>query len=402
MARREGRRPRPGSAGVRPHPLIRPDRSAARDPIRRSNAKRTPQTKLFVLDTNVLMHDPTSLFRFEEHDIFLPMMTLEELDNNKKGMSEVARNARQASRFLDDIVSGCRARHRRRHRAVGTLARAWPTGRLFLQTEAINADLPAALPTAKGDNQILGVVMHLQQQVPQAPGHPGVQGHQHAHQGARPGPAGGGLLQRQGAGGHRPALHRHAANCRPTSGTATARTWSPGSRTAARSTASTARCASDCWSTSSSSWTDEKTSGRSTPSCASARRQERGAGNPQRLQPPQERRLGHHRAQPRAEFRPQPADESGHRLRHPARPGRHRQDPADAGRRPDADAGGQALQRDHHHPRHRAGGRGHRLPARHRGGEDDALDGRAGGQPRRAQRAPTRKAANGAAPPPAT
>ncbi len=61
-------------------------------------------TKLFVLDTNVLMHDPTSLFRFEEHDIYLPMITLEELDNHKKGMSEVARNARQISRSLDALV----------------------------------------------------------------------------------------------------------------------------------------------------------------------------------------------------------------------------------------------------------------------------------------------------------
>ena len=73
---------------------------------RKPRAGKRVQTKLFVLDTNVLMHDPTSLFRFEEHDIFLPMMTLEELDSNKKGMSEVARNARQASRFLDEIVSG--------------------------------------------------------------------------------------------------------------------------------------------------------------------------------------------------------------------------------------------------------------------------------------------------------
>src|SRR4249919_1784454 len=62
-------------------------------------------TKLFVLDTNVLMHDPTSLFRFEEHDIYLPILTLEELDNNKKGVTEVARNARQASRFLDELVT---------------------------------------------------------------------------------------------------------------------------------------------------------------------------------------------------------------------------------------------------------------------------------------------------------
>lgn len=57
--------------------------------------------RLFVLDTNVLMHDPSALFRFEEHDVYLPMMTLEELDNHKKGMSEVARNARTVSRSLD-------------------------------------------------------------------------------------------------------------------------------------------------------------------------------------------------------------------------------------------------------------------------------------------------------------
>src|SRR5499425_2084815 len=66
---------------------------------------KTSTPKLFVIDTNVLMHDPTSLFRFEEHDIYLPILTLEELDNNKKGVSEVARNARQASRFLDELVT---------------------------------------------------------------------------------------------------------------------------------------------------------------------------------------------------------------------------------------------------------------------------------------------------------
>ncbi len=61
--------------------------------------------RLFVLDTNVLMHDPSALFRFEEHDVYLPMMTLEELDNHKKGMSEVARNARTVSRSLDQLVA---------------------------------------------------------------------------------------------------------------------------------------------------------------------------------------------------------------------------------------------------------------------------------------------------------
>jgi PhoH-like ATPase len=122
-------------------------------------------TKLFVLDTNVLMHDPTSLFRFEEHDVFLPMMTLEELDGHKSGISEIARNARQASRFLDDIVS-----HAKGPIAEGIALRRHEAdnagGRLFLQTETINGHLPANLPIGKTDNNIIGVVIYLQKRDP--------------------------------------------------------------------------------------------------------------------------------------------------------------------------------------------------------------------------------------------
>jgi PhoH-like ATPase len=60
--------------------------------------------RLYILDTNVLMHDPTAIFRFEEHDVFLPMMVLEELDAAKKGLSEVARNVRQVSRFIGEMM----------------------------------------------------------------------------------------------------------------------------------------------------------------------------------------------------------------------------------------------------------------------------------------------------------
>jgi PhoH-like ATPase len=135
---------------------------------RRSKESRRAVTKLFVLDTNVLMHDPTSLFRFEEHDVFLPIMTLEELDNNKKGISEVARNARQASRFLDEIVSAHKGAISegialKRHEADAA------TGRLYLQTETINGHVPASLPIGKTDNQIIGVVIYLQKQQPQRP-----------------------------------------------------------------------------------------------------------------------------------------------------------------------------------------------------------------------------------------
>ena len=141
-------------------------RSAGMPHAQRSSPKkprdktRSFASKLFVLDTNVLMHDPTSLFRFEEHDVFLPMQTLEELDDNKKGLSEVARNARQASRFLDEIVS----------RATGKIEAGiaiarhdadTATGRLFLQTEVLDGHLPESLATGKADNRILGVVMAL-------------------------------------------------------------------------------------------------------------------------------------------------------------------------------------------------------------------------------------------------
>jgi PhoH-like ATPase len=120
-----------------------------------------PASKLFVLDTNVLMHDPTSLFRFEEHDIFLPMLTLEELDNNKRGMTEVARNARQVSRFLDELVTGT-LNGIVEGIALGPKSGGAAAGRLYLQTEAITTTLPPSLANGKADNLIIAVVMHLQ------------------------------------------------------------------------------------------------------------------------------------------------------------------------------------------------------------------------------------------------
>ncbi len=123
--------------------------------------------KLFVLDTNVLMHDPMSLFRFEEHDVFLPMITLEELDGHKKGMSEVARSVRQVSRELDalarfsskdgsiDAAAGIELA-KTGHRDAG--------GKLFFQTMLLDVKLPAGLPQGKADNQILGVVQALREQ----------------------------------------------------------------------------------------------------------------------------------------------------------------------------------------------------------------------------------------------
>ena len=119
--------------------------------------------KLFVLDTNVLMHDPSSLFRFAEHDVYLPMMTLEELDSHKKGMSEVSRNARQVSRSLDALIAAAGV-DLEAGLPLNALGHGDATGNLFFQTQSFAAMLPASLPMGKADNQILGVVRALQDQ----------------------------------------------------------------------------------------------------------------------------------------------------------------------------------------------------------------------------------------------
>ena len=135
--------------------------SKAPTPAKPKRVIRTGPPSLFVLDTNVLMHDPSSLFRFSEHDLYLPMTTLEELDNHKKGMTEVARNARTVSRSLDQLIAG----------TTGTLDEGIPlnklgnqdvTGRLFFQTKLTTQALPEGLPEGKGDNLILAVVSELQ------------------------------------------------------------------------------------------------------------------------------------------------------------------------------------------------------------------------------------------------
>jgi PhoH-like ATPase len=139
--------------------------------LRESRRRTDPDVaKTFVLDTNVLMHDPSSLFRFEEHDIFLPMMTLEELDNHKKGVSEVARNVRQVTRSLDAMIEAIAdASDSGLNMAEGiplsVLGNKEATGRLYFQTQPLEIETSSViegLTVGKADNQILGVVRALQ------------------------------------------------------------------------------------------------------------------------------------------------------------------------------------------------------------------------------------------------
>ena len=126
-------------------------------------------TKLFVLDTNVLMHDPSSIFRFAEHDVYLPMITLEELDDHKKGMSEVARNARQVSRSLDALVGDSDHHQICDGILLSKLGNKDAKGHLYFQTRLQHIQLPEGLPVGKADNQILGVVRALETEHPNRP-----------------------------------------------------------------------------------------------------------------------------------------------------------------------------------------------------------------------------------------
>ena len=215
------RAPEPVQARAEQEPQPRPARAVARPKAapQESRPRRTKSNgpaKLFVLDTNVLLHDPMCLFRFEEHDIYLPMIVLEELDGHKKGTTEVARNGRQTSRTLDalagakgaDIAKGLRldttGHTRRRRQAVlpdrgdGFLVAEQPAAGQGRQPDPRRGAC-AARPVFAGPPR-----------ASEAGSGAGVEGHQHARQGARAGPGRRRLPERQDAGRRRPALFRLA------------------------------------------------------------------------------------------------------------------------------------------------------------------------------------------------
>ena len=114
--------------------------------------------KLFVLDTNVLMHDPSCIYRFDEHDIYIPIVVLEELDHNKTGLSELARNVRQVSRNLDELVASAG------DITAGIALPAIPghnAGHLHFHASSVRNPLPGGLASDKPDNMLLGITHDL-------------------------------------------------------------------------------------------------------------------------------------------------------------------------------------------------------------------------------------------------
>ena len=113
--------------------------------------------KTYVLDTNVLLHDPQALFRFEENDLVIPMTVIEEIDRFKKELSEIGRNARQFSRLLDALREKAKLVEGVELESGGFL-------RVALYTEDALKRLPPELRYDHGDNRILAVALELREE----------------------------------------------------------------------------------------------------------------------------------------------------------------------------------------------------------------------------------------------
>jgi PhoH-like ATPase len=116
--------------------------------------------KNYVLDTNVLLHDPHAIFKFEDNDLFLPIYVIEEIDQFKRDSNERGRNARTVSRLLDGL------------RAKGPLSGGVPLGdggslRVFVPQ--VRAELPIALNPSSGDHAILQTAIALRDSHPDVP-----------------------------------------------------------------------------------------------------------------------------------------------------------------------------------------------------------------------------------------
>lgn len=132
--------------------------------------------RLFVLDTSVLMHDPMALFAFDEHDLFIPMIVLEELDANKKGVSELARNVREANRLLDELIGDSTAAEIEQGLSLERIygiglpstkpmgrGRKGKLGKIYFETRPLQINFPDIFPSQKADNTILKCGLALKQ-----------------------------------------------------------------------------------------------------------------------------------------------------------------------------------------------------------------------------------------------
>ncbi|NLO12048.1 MAG: PhoH family protein [Candidatus Cloacimonetes bacterium] len=116
------------------------------------------QQKIFILDTNVLIHNPQAMFSFDEHRVVIPIVVIEEVDTFKKGVDEKSRNARQIGRYLDSL------------RQQGSLQDGVPTERGGIIQVSVNQEVTEAasrlLFLDRNDNLIIGTALYFKKKYP--------------------------------------------------------------------------------------------------------------------------------------------------------------------------------------------------------------------------------------------
>ncbi|MBS8239381.1 PhoH family protein [Marinobacter lipolyticus] len=118
---------------------------------------------MYVLDTNVLIHDPNALLNFEEHDVIIPMTVLEELDSLKSGKQAVAADCRQAIRNIDKLLGDASPKDIEKGVPIVRAKKADPLGTLsiLMSTEHLGNH---SLPEHLNDNKIINTLAALQNQ----------------------------------------------------------------------------------------------------------------------------------------------------------------------------------------------------------------------------------------------
>lgn len=120
----------------------------------RKGAAKPAERKIFVLDTNVLLHDPQAIFKFQEHDIIIPLVVIEEMDDQKRRQDEVGRNARRVAKLFDQMrLQG------KLHKGIATPG----GGSIRVELSEDIKDLPEELLYGKSDNRILGVALNYRE-----------------------------------------------------------------------------------------------------------------------------------------------------------------------------------------------------------------------------------------------
>ncbi|MBW7472802.1 PhoH family protein [Marinobacter sp. M216] len=116
---------------------------------------------MYVLDTNVLIHDPNALLNFEEHDVIIPMTVLEELDSLKSGKQAVAADCRQAIRNIDKLLGDASPKEIEKGVPIVRGKKADPLGKLLIlmSTEHVESH---SLPEHLNDNKIINTLAALQ------------------------------------------------------------------------------------------------------------------------------------------------------------------------------------------------------------------------------------------------